>query len=138
MDSPTHVVVVGALIRNDAREILLIRHPKRGWEIPQGRVEQGESLVDALHREVFEEAGVKINPGPLACVYSKVSPPTAVIFNFIAAYRSGALQTSEESLEVDWFSEQEALHVVTHPVNIERLQTLLNFSGTTLFRAYPL
>jgi len=136
MNSPMHVVVVGALVRNPAGEILLIRHPKRGWEIPQGRVEQGEGLIDALHREILEEAGVEINLGPLASVYSKVSPPTAVIFNFLADNHSGALQTSAESLEVEWFSEAEALQAVSHPVNIDRLQTLLSFSGTPLFRAY--
>ncbi len=136
MNSPTHVVVIGALIRNAADEILLIRHPKRGWEMPQGRVEQGESLVAALHREVNEETGVKVTLGPLAAVYSKVSAPTAIIFNFLADYHSGALQTSEESLEVAWFSAHKALQLVSHPVNLDRLQTVLSYSGAPLFRTY--
>jgi ADP-ribose pyrophosphatase YjhB (NUDIX family) len=32
---------------------------EQGYEVPKGRVEPGESLEDALHREVFEESGVK-------------------------------------------------------------------------------
>ena len=46
--SPLHSVVVGCLVRNEKNEVLLIRHQKRGWEIPQGRVEEGENLLDAL------------------------------------------------------------------------------------------
>ncbi len=69
-----HAVVVGCLVRNDDDRILLIRHHKRGWEIPQRRVEEGESLVEALHREVLEEAGVEIAVGSLAAIWSKVTP----------------------------------------------------------------
>jgi len=136
MESPLHVVVVGALIRNPEGKVLVIRHPKRGWELPQGRVETGESLIDALHREVLEETGVRVKLGPLAAVYSKVSPPSAVIFNFLADYLSGELRTSAESLEVAWHPASEALRMVSHPVNSDRLQCLLNYAGATLFRAY--
>ena len=75
MSQPKHVVVVSCLIRNHNEEILLIRHHIRGWELPQGRVEEREALVYALSREVLEETGVTIcNPKP-AVVWSKVSDP---------------------------------------------------------------
>ena len=45
MDNPRHIVVVGCLIRNGNDEVLLVRHHKRGWEMPQGRVEEGEGLA---------------------------------------------------------------------------------------------
>ncbi|KIH77968.1 8-oxo-dGTP diphosphatase [Geoalkalibacter ferrihydriticus] len=136
MIQPKHVVVVGALVRNADSRILLIRHHRRGWEIPQGRVEEGEGLLEALHREVREESGVEITPGPLAAVFSKTSPPAAVIFSFIADYRSGTLRPSEETPELAWFSPQAALAQVSHPVNHHRLATLLTFDGHTLFSAY--
>lgn len=136
MEHPKHIIVVGGLIRNDAGAILLIRHHRRGWEIPQGRVEEGEDLVEAFHREVQEETGVEVEPLSLATIYSKVSPPSAVIFNFLARYISGELRTSDESLEVEWFSEAEALKIVTHPVNRDRLETLMNVGAGTLFRSY--
>lgn len=42
-----------------------------GWELPGGKVEPGESLEAALHREIAEELGVQIElgdvvPGPLS------------------------------------------------------------------------
>ncbi len=136
MDTPRHTVVVGALVRNREDAILLIRHPKRGWEIPQGRVEEGESLTAAIHREILEETGLQVKLGPLAAVFSKVSPPPAVVFQFLATCRGGIPRTSEESLEVGWYSRREALRLVTHPVNRDRLTSLLAFSGEVLFRSY--
>lgn len=136
MQQPAHQVVVGCLVRNHAGELLLIRHHKRGWELPQGRVEARESLTAAAHREVREETGVDIDLGALAAVYSKLTPPSAIIFNFLAVYRGGELTPSEESPELGWFSTEVALAKVTHPVNRERLLTLLDFSGQVVYRAY--
>jgi 8-oxo-dGTP diphosphatase len=136
MENPRHTAVVGCLVQNEGGEVLLIRHRKRGWEIPQGRVEEGESLLAALHREVREETGVEVEPGALAAVWSKLSPPAAIIFTFLARYKGGDLQESDESPELGWFSTNEALALVSHPVNRDRLLTLLNYSGAVVFRSY--
>lgn len=138
MHQPKHLVVAGCLVRNQPGELLLIRHHRRGWELPQGRVEEGESLTAAVCREVREETGVEIELGALAAVYSKLTPPSALIFNFLGTFRAGELTPSDESPELGWFSTEQALSRVTHPVNHERLATLLQFSGQVLYRAYTL
>ena len=135
---PQHTLVVGCLIRNAHDEILLIRNEKRGWEIPQGRVEEGENLIEALHREVREEAGVEIEMGPLAAVWSKVAPPPAVIFTFLGRYLSGELTPTGDSVEARWIAPREALNEVSNKVMKERLQVLLNFDGTINYRSYTL
>jgi 8-oxo-dGTP diphosphatase len=55
--------------------ILLCRHEKPGkeyWLLPGGGVNSGESLVDALRRELAEEVGIHDVPfeGPIAIVDS--------------------------------------------------------------------
>jgi 8-oxo-dGTP diphosphatase len=66
---------VSAILRRDDR-ILLCRHEKGGkdhWLLPGGGVNSGESLVDALHRELLEEVGIKDElpvEGPVAIVDS--------------------------------------------------------------------
>lgn len=135
-ESPRHVVVVGCLVRNDEDQVLLIRHHQRGWEIPQGRVEEGENLVDALHREVREEAGVEIEIGPLAAVWSMVSLPPAVIFAFLGRYKEGDPAGTGDSVEAGWFTEAEAAAMVASSVMRERLAALLQFDGTPCYRSY--
>jgi 8-oxo-dGTP diphosphatase len=135
---PKHGVIVGCLVRNAQDEVLLIRHHKRGWEIPQGHVEEGEDLVAALHREVREEAGVEIEIGPLAAIWSMVSPPTALIFAFLGRYQGGELAASEDSLEAGWFPESEAAEKISSTVMRERLNALLRFDGTVRYRSYTI
>lgn len=66
---------VSALLRWQDR-ILLCRHEKPGkeyWLLPGGGVDSGESLVDALYRELLEEVGLKDElplEGPIAIVDS--------------------------------------------------------------------
>ena len=59
-----HEVVLGALVR-EGRVLLVHRSPtKRAypdiWDLPGGRIEAGESELDALTRELHEELGVQI------------------------------------------------------------------------------
>ncbi|MEI6209182.1 MAG: NUDIX hydrolase [Desulfuromonadales bacterium] len=135
-NTPVHSVVVGCLVRNSSNDVLLIRHHKRGWEIPQGRVEEGENLIDAVCREVREEAGVEMDPGPLGAVWSLISPSPAIIFTFLGRYRCGELAASGDSEEAGWFAEAEAVEMVSSPVMRERLTALLHFNGTVVYRSY--
>jgi len=134
--SPRHILVVSCLIRNPAGEVLLVRHHQRGWELPQGRVETGEALVDALHREVHEETGVTIAAPRLRTVWSKRSEPSAVIFCFAAEHRDGTLRPSAETPELAWVAADEARQRVTHPVNRDRLHDLLEPAPELRFRSY--
>lgn len=136
MNQPKHIIVASCLVRNSDGRILLIRHHRRGWEIPQGRVEEGENLLDALCREVMEETGVMIEPGMLAAVWSKLTPPSAIIFGFLATWQAGELTPSDESPELGWFTPDDALSRVVHPVNRDRLQSLLGFDGRLAYCAY--
>jgi 8-oxo-dGTP diphosphatase len=66
---------VGALIfRRGA--ILLVergRDPLKGyWSLPGGLVETGERLEAAITREVFEETGLRVKPGPIFEVFERI------------------------------------------------------------------
>ena len=57
-------VAVGVIV-NEQRQVLLTRrhndaHQGGLWEFPGGKVEAGESVVDALARELAEELGISV------------------------------------------------------------------------------
>lgn len=72
---------VSALLRRGDR-VLLCRHEKAGrhyWLLPGGGVNGGETLVNALQRELTEEVGIEEDiplEGPIALVES-ISPASA-------------------------------------------------------------
>ena len=49
---PYHLVSACGLVRKD-KMVLLIKSQKRGWELPGGTVEQGETIIEALKREIW-------------------------------------------------------------------------------------
>jgi 8-oxo-dGTP pyrophosphatase MutT (NUDIX family) len=51
------IVAAGGLVTNEENEILCI-YRKGFWDLPKGKVDQGEKIIDAAVREVEEETGV--------------------------------------------------------------------------------
>lgn len=133
---PKHIVAVSGLVRDAGGRVLMVRSPKRGWEMPGGQVEEGEGLPQALEREIREEAGVVVTVGELVGVYSNIKPPTKVIFGFLCTYVSGELTTSEESTEVEWVEADAVMARITHPAIRDRMSDMLAFEGQVMYRVY--
>lgn len=55
-------VTASLVVRED---LVLALHTSRGWTIPGGHLEPGESAEDAMHREALEEAGITVADGIL-------------------------------------------------------------------------
>jgi len=60
----------GALIFDETGRLLILKpNYKAGWTIPGGQIEEvGESPWQGCRRETFEECGLEIERGRLACV----------------------------------------------------------------------
>ena len=142
-----HFVSAAGLVYRGGK-VLLIRSERRGWEIPGGVVEQGEEILDCLKREILEESGIAAEPRCLAGIYQRLTPkpgfgplegmtiPTTVNLVFICDYAGGKERVSDESLEVGWFSPEEARQMVTSPHIGKALAEMLAYDGKTFFGAF--
>jgi 8-oxo-dGTP diphosphatase len=92
-------------------KVLLLQKPRRGWWVaPGGKMEQGESIRDAVIREYREETGIYLrNPnvkGIFTFIIKDGDQVTSewMMFTFFATEADGVnLQESEEGT-IDWHS----------------------------------
>jgi 8-oxo-dGTP pyrophosphatase MutT (NUDIX family) len=80
---------------NGVKEILLLRHPRAGVQIPAGTVEDGENHETAVKREVYEETGlrnVKIEKS-LGCVENELGENERIIAKTTQVYSRPSLSS---------------------------------------------
>ncbi len=117
MIPPTAPVVgVGGLVVRDGK-VLLIRRGKQPlfgrWTLPGGTLELGESLEEAVVRELLEETGVRVRPLELLTVFDRIERADGrvvyhyVIVDYLCEYLSGEPQGASDALEAAFVSEAE-------------------------------
>ncbi len=91
-------------------QVLLCRRaiePRYGlWTLPAGFMEVGESTADGALRETFEEAGARVELGPLFSVFDIPHVDQVHLF-YLARMKDLHFQAGIESLEVRLFKEEE-------------------------------
>lgn len=118
---PKHIVSASCVVLNDEDKILLIKSPLRGWEIPGGQIENGETIREGVIREVKEESGVDVELTEFCGVFQNTKH--SIINNlFKGKYISGQLTISDESLEVGFFTYAEVMEKVTWGNFTERIR----------------
>ncbi|ABD89850.1 NUDIX hydrolase [Rhodopseudomonas palustris] len=113
LDSPPYrpqLAVSAAVFRDD--RLLLVRRaraPAKGfYSLPGGRVEYGESLSAALHREVAEETSLSIEIAALAGWHEVLPGPHHaghyLIMSFAARWIGGEPKLNEELDDFRWIA----------------------------------
>jgi ADP-ribose pyrophosphatase len=111
----THPAIgVGAIVVHEGRVLLIRRakEPLRGrWVVPGGTVELGETLEEAVVREVLEETGIHVRPLEWMTVFDRIERRDGavayhyVIVDYRCGYVCGALQAASDAQEAAWVAE---------------------------------
>ena len=111
MNPSAPVVGVGGVLIRDGK-VLLIRRGKPPlygrWVVPGGTVELGESLEQALVREMREETGLEVVPLEILTVFDRIERDGDrvvyhyVIVDYLCRWLGGEAVAASDALEAAW------------------------------------
>ena|SRR5579864_771856 len=116
-------IAVSALLFDEQRVLLALRRDIDWWNLPGGGMELGETVEEAVKREVLEETGLEVEVEQLVGVYSKPQKQE-VVLTFLCRQVGGMLMETEESRECRYFMPDD-LPVNTLPKHRQRIQDAL-------------
>ena len=143
---PTHIIAGAGIVTNENNEVLMVKTYNVGWVFPGGQVEVGENVIDAVKREIMEEAGIDVEVGEVFCISSNTGKhpgyngvkeiPTKIMLDFICRAKSGVPRPSDENSESAYIPKDEVLNLIQAPAIIERYKAYLEYAGRPIYLEY--
>lgn len=142
--APRISVGVGGVVVVKGRTLLIRRAkpPLQGqWTIPGGTVEVGETLNEAVVREMAEETGLLVEPLEVLAVFDRIERDEEgevvfhhVIVDFLCRRLSGEAQAASDALEARWVEPGELQALALTPKATEVLEGAFSRAGLVLGR----
>jgi 8-oxo-dGTP pyrophosphatase MutT (NUDIX family) len=99
---------VKGVVFNSRSEVLLLKNPRDEWELPGGRLDEGEAPRECLAREIGEECGVQAVPGKALSphVFEVIPGKHVLLVPFLCAVVGGQVNLSSEHSEAGFFGKE--------------------------------
>jgi phosphoglycolate phosphatase-like HAD superfamily hydrolase/ADP-ribose pyrophosphatase YjhB (NUDIX family) len=107
------IATVGGLLVAPTGEVLLIRTAKWSgrWGLPGGKIDYGETMLDAYRREMREETGIEVEQADWLCVQDCIESPEFtqprhfLLINYVSRLTGRPEpRKNYESMQIGWFS----------------------------------
>lgn len=98
-------------------EFLIVHRPRyRDWTLPKGKLDTGESLMQAAYREVLEETGYRCRIGPKLATteYRTNNGNHKVVHYWAMEARKGDFVPNSEVDKAEWLAERDAVVRLTY------------------------
>lgn len=132
-------VAVGAVVFKEGRVLLVRRGQPPAedlWAIPGGSVEIGETLQEAVEREILEETGIQIRALKPIYTFDVIDRDAAgkvrfhyVIVDLAAEYVLGEPSPGDDALEARWVSAGEIHNLKVSPATVNLLKNRFGFGS---------
>jgi ADP-ribose pyrophosphatase YjhB (NUDIX family) len=106
------LVGVGAILLQRDRVLMVLRgkQPLEGWwSLPGGLLEIGESLADAVRREVREETGLEVRPAGVVEIFERIMRDPQgvpeyhfVLVDYLCHVVGGEVRAASDARAVEW------------------------------------
>jgi len=143
---PKHILAGAGIVVNKNNEVLLVKTYNSGWVFPGGQVEVGENVIDAVKREIMEEAGVDVEVEEVFCISSNTGKhmgyngieeiPTKIMLDFICKPKNGTPRPSDENSESAYIPKEKVLDLIQAPAIVERYKAYLEYTGRPIYMEY--
>ena len=112
-ESKKEIEVVAAVIVENGNFLCVRRPPNKKeyiskkWEFPGGKVEEGESLKDALIREIREELSIQIEVDDLLVVVDHEYPDFIIKMHTFKCYQVAGKLKLNEHIDYAWLTSEQ-------------------------------
>ena len=126
---PSLVEVVAGLIQDEKGRFLVTRrragsHLAGFWEFPGGKRESGESLVDALRRELAEELSARFEVGERVETVQWEYPERTIVIHFYRCRLESGTIEPRESQAMEWVAPARLKELEFPPADRELISRL--------------
>ena len=124
-------IVSQVCVKKD-NKILMVQENKSGvkgkWNMPAGKLENDESVIDAAIREVKEETNIDVKINGLVAIQETVSDlGQLIIMYFLGEYISGDISfDGKEIADVKWMTPKEILSIKDNIRGKETIEEILS------------